>query len=196
MSSQFFADSINYWGAYGIIASLFISILIAVAGIIPSIFVTGANVIVFGPVNGFIISWVGEVIGALVSFYLYRLGFKKRLERLGRKHIMLDRIVSAKGFKITVLLFQARLLPFIPSGFVTLAGAVSNIYMLHFLIATALGKLPSLALEALVSFDIININTNWIRLTITIFALVSIILLLRKRNFGVMPNCEAKSGKK
>ncbi|EGW36593.1 putative membrane protein, partial [Desulfosporosinus sp. OT] len=39
---------------------------IAVAGIIPSIFVTGANVIVFGPVNGSIISWVGEVIGALV----------------------------------------------------------------------------------------------------------------------------------
>ena len=184
MSSQFFAESINYWGAYGIIASLSISILIAVAGIIPSIFVTGANVIVFGPVNGFIISWVGEVIGASISFYLYRLGFKKRFERLGGKYTMLDRIVSSKGFEITVLLFQARLLPFIPSGFVTLAGAISNINMLHFLVATTLGKLPSIALEALVSFDVMNINTNWIRLAITIFALASMFLLLRKRNSG------------
>lgn len=184
MSSQFFAESINYWGAYGIIASLSISILIAIAGIIPSILVTGANVIVFGPINGFIISWVGEVIGALVSFYLYRLGFKKRFERLGGKYTMLDRIVSAKGFEITVLLFQARLLPFIPSGFVTLAGAISNINILHFLVATALGKLPSIALEALVSFDVININTNWIRLAITSFALGSMFLLLRKRNSG------------
>ena len=184
MSSQLFADSINYWGAYGIIASLLISILIAIAGIFPSIIVTGANVIVFGPVNGFIISWVGEVIGALVSFYLYRLGFKKRFERLGRKYNMLDRIVFAKGFEITVLLFQARLLPFIPSGFVTLTGAISNIYMLHFLIATALGKLPSIALEALVSFDVININTNWIRLTITIFAVGTMFFLLRKINSG------------
>ncbi|MCO5385401.1 MAG: VTT domain-containing protein [Desulfosporosinus sp.] len=180
MSSQFFADSINYWGAYGIIASLSISILIAIPGIIPSIFVTGANVIVFGPVNGFIISWVGEIIGALVSFYLYRLGFKKRFERLGGKFNILDRIVSAKGFKITLLLLQARLLPFIPSGFVTLAGAISNVNMLQFSIATALGKLPSIALEALVSFDVININTNWIRLTITIFAVGTMFLLIRK----------------
>ncbi|EGW36594.1 lipase/acylhydrolase family protein [Desulfosporosinus sp. OT] len=103
---------------------------------------------------------------------------------MGKKYNMLDRIVSAKGFEITVLLFQARLLPFIPSGFVTLAGAISNITMLHFLIATALGKLPSIALEALVSFDVININTNWIRLTITIFAVGSMFFLLRKINTG------------
>ncbi len=178
MSSQFFAESINYCCAYGIIASLVISILIAIAGIIPSIFVTGANVIVFGPVNGFIISWVGELIGALVSFYLYRWGFKKRFEHLSGKYTILDRIVSAKGFEITALLFQARLLPFIPSGFVTLAGAISNINILYFLVATALGKLPSIALEALVSFDVININTNWIRLAITIFAVCTMFLLL------------------
>lgn len=184
MSSQLFADSINYWGTYGIIASLLISVIIAVAGLIPSIFVTSANVIVFGPINGFIISWVGEVIGALVSFYLYRLGFKNRFERLGRKYNILDKIISAQGFEITVLLFQTRLLPFIPSGFVTLAGAISNINVLHFLIATSLGKLPSIALEAFVSYDLININTNWIRLIITIVAVGTMFLLLRKINSG------------
>jgi uncharacterized membrane protein YdjX (TVP38/TMEM64 family) len=181
MSSQLIAEYINNWGSYGIIASILISTLIAIAGVIPSIFVTGANVMVFGPANGFIISWVGEVIGAVVSFYLYRLGFKKRFESLGRKYHMLDRIVSAKGFKAAILLFQARLLPFVPSGFVTLAGAVSNINMLYFLIATALGKLPSIALEALVSYDFINIYTNWIRLIITIFAVGTMFLLFRKK---------------
>jgi len=181
MYSQLIAEYINYWGPYGIIVSILISILIAIAGIIPSIFVTGANVIIFGPLNGFLISWLGEVIGALVSFYLYRLGFKTRFESLGRKHHTADKLVLAGGLKAALLIFQARLLPLIPSGLVTLAAAVSNINMSYFLIATAFGKVPSLALEALVSHDIININTNWLRLIITVFAVGGMFLLLRKK---------------
>ncbi len=181
MYSQLIAEYINCWGPYGIIASILISILLATAGIIPSIFVTGANVIIFGPANGFFISWVGEVIGAVVAFYLYRLGFKTRFESLGRKHPIVDKMVLAGGLKAALLLFQARLLPLVPSGVVTLAAAISNINLSYFLTATALGKIPSIALEALVSYDLININTNWIRLIITVFALGCMFLLLRKK---------------
>jgi len=179
--SLFLAAYLNNWGSYAVIASLVISILIAIAGIIPSIIVTGANVLVFGPINGFFISWAGEVIGAAVSFHLYRLGFKKSSENLGNKYKILKRIVSASGFKASILLFQARLLPFVPSGVITLVGAISNINIAYFLIATTLGKIPSLALEAFVSYDLININTNWIRLLITIFALGTMFLLLKSR---------------
>lgn len=181
MSSQYFADLIGSWGSYAVMASLTISIIIAIAGVLPSIFVTGANVLVFGPVNGFIISWAGEVIGALVSFYLYRLGFKKKFESLGKKYHILDKIVSSGGFDAAMLTFQARLLPFVPSGFVTLACAVSSIGIIGFLISTTLGKLPSIALEALVSYDFINVSQNWIRLAITIAAVAGTYFLLRRR---------------
>lgn len=36
--------------------SLFISIGISLAGILPSVFITGANIVFFGPVQGFLIS--------------------------------------------------------------------------------------------------------------------------------------------
>ncbi|MCX7923083.1 MAG: VTT domain-containing protein [Clostridia bacterium] len=184
MSIEFFSDMIYSWGAFGFLASILLNVLIAVSGILPSIFITGANVLVFGPVKGFIISWAGEVIGASIVFQLYRLGFKKNFEGLGRKHKLLGKIAAANGYKAYFLLFEARLLPFLPSGLVTLAGALSNVGFIYFLIATALGKLPSLALETLISYDLISFNKNWIRLIITVLVAGSIILMAKKSRSG------------
>jgi uncharacterized membrane protein YdjX (TVP38/TMEM64 family) len=55
---------------------------------------------------------------------------------------------------------------------VTLAGSISNVNGKIFTVATLIGKAPSIALEALVSYDIINIYNNWLRLAITIIALI------------------------
>jgi hypothetical protein len=46
-------------------------------GVVPSLFLSGANAVVFGMVPGFFISLIGEALGAEVSFYLYRFGIRK-----------------------------------------------------------------------------------------------------------------------
>ena len=43
------------YSMYSIPISILISIIIALLGIVPSIFITGANIIFFGPILGFII---------------------------------------------------------------------------------------------------------------------------------------------
>lgn len=154
--------------------SLLVSIGISLAGILPSVFITGANIIFFGPVNGFLISLLGETIGAYITFTVYRLGFKKKIEKFTYKHKLLSQIVNSNGKKAGLLILQGRIIPFIPSGIITLAASISNVNATIFTIATFIGKAPSIALEALVSYDIININDNWIRLTITVIALILI----------------------
>lgn len=168
------------YSMYAIPISLFISIVIALLGVIPSIFVTGANIVFFGPFWGFTISLLGETIGGYITFIVYRLGFKKGVEGIKNKHRLLNSIVEGEGRKVGFLIFEGRLIPFIPSGFITLAASISNVNGVTFNIATFLGKIPSIALEALVSYDLINIEQNYIRLGITIIAIVLLYFTLKK----------------
>ncbi len=161
--------------------SLLISISISLVGILPSVFVTGANIVFFGPVNGFLISLLGETIGAYITFIVYRLGFKKKIEKFTNKHRLISEIVKSEGKKAGLLIFEGRIIPFIPSGVVTLAASISNVNIVIFTFATLIGKAPSIALESLISYDIININENWIRLVITFIGLLFVKFTITKK---------------
>lgn len=161
--------------------SLMISIIISLIGVIPSVFVTGANIMFFGPIIGFLISLLGETFGAYITFIVYRKGFKKRAENIIEKYELLRKIVESSGHKTTLLVFEGRLIPFIPSGFVNLAASISNINIGEFTIATLIGKIPSIALESLISYDLINIEENLIRLIITVISLVFILVTIKKK---------------
>ncbi len=172
------------YSMYSIPISLIISIIIALLGVVPSIFVTGANIAVFRRIMGFIISFLGEVIGGYITFIVYRLGFKKSVENIKNKHRLLNAIAESEGKRVGLLIFEGRLIPFIPSGLVTLAASISNVNGRVFTIATFFGKIPSIALEALVSYDLINIEQNYIRLAITLIAIVLLYLTLKKSKFN------------
>lgn len=167
-----------------ILISLMISIGISLIGVLPSVFVTGGNIVFFGPTNGFLISLLGETIGASITFNVYRLGFKKKVEKYTDKHRLLSKIVNSEGKKAGLLICEARLIPFIPSGIITLAASISNVTSTIFTIATFIGKAPSIAIEAFISYDIINIYDNWIRLVITLIGLVIVTIIIKrgKRN--------------
>lgn len=175
-----FVEILNNYAYLAIPISLFVSIIIALLGVVPSFFVTGANIVFFGPVKGFLISLLGEVIGGFITFYLYRFGFKKKVQGLSR-YKMVDNIIHSDGKRAAMLIFEARLLPFVPSGFVTLAAAISKVTVIPYTIATILGKIPSIGLEAIVSYDLININDNFIRLFITLLAIILIWITMRTK---------------
>lgn len=167
--------------AMSIPISLLISIGISLVGILPSVFITGANIIFFGPVNGFLISLLGETIGAYITFIVYRLGFKKKIEKFTGKHRLISKIVESDGKNAGLLIFQGRIIPFIPSGVVTLAASISSVNSVIFTVATLIGKVPSIALESLISYDIINIHNNWIRLVITFIGLIFVKFTIAKK---------------
>lgn len=171
---------LNDYSQYALIISILISIVIAILGLVPSVFVTGANLIFFGPFLGFIVSLVGETIGNYISFKLYKKGFKKSIEKRFSNYKILENISESDGNKAAFLIFQARVVPFIPSGIVTLAASLSNIDDFRYVLATCIGKIPSIGLEMLVSYGILTSGEKYIQIIIGIVAIYLIYKTFKK----------------
>jgi uncharacterized membrane protein YdjX (TVP38/TMEM64 family) len=128
--------------------SVFLNIIIAILGVLPSVFITAANILFFGFWKGTFISFIGEAIGALIAFLLYRKGFKQSTQASLQKHPTAQRLINAEGKQAFNLILCLRLLPFVPSGLVSFAAAVGKVSTGIFFIASSLGKLPAIFIEA------------------------------------------------
>jgi uncharacterized membrane protein YdjX (TVP38/TMEM64 family) len=141
-----------------IFISLAISILIALPGIVPSFFITAANILFFGFWKGTIISFLGEALGAIIAFWLYRKGFKQKLHPQLEKFPAVQRLIDAEGRKAFLLILSLRLLPFVPSGLVTFAAAIGKVAAFNFLMASSIGKVPALLIEAYSVYQVTQFN--------------------------------------
>lgn len=131
-----------------IVISISASILVAVLGVVPSVFITAANILFFGFWNGLFISFLGEALGAGIAFLLYRKGFKKPVEKKLDTYPRVKRLIDAENKEAFYLVLALRLIPFVPSGLITFAAAVGRISFPVFIAASSIGKLPALFIEA------------------------------------------------
>ena len=131
-----------------IFISLLISIMVAVLGIIPSVFITAANILFFGFWPGTLISLGGEAGGAIIAFLLYRYGCKKVSQNSLAKYPRVHKLVDSSGKDAFVMILALRLIPFVPSGLVTFAAAIGKVSPPVFFVASTSGKIPSLLIEA------------------------------------------------
>jgi len=141
-------DLFNQHPQLAIFISLFCSVIVAVLGLLPSVFITAANILFFGFWPGTLLSFLGEAIGAAVAFILYRKGFKKQSQKAVEHYPKVKALVQAEKGQAFYLIFSLRLLPFVPSGLVTFAGAIGKVSTLLFIVASSLGKIPALLIEA------------------------------------------------
>jgi len=180
MDQNFILEFFNNYPSYAILISIVFNVIIAVLGLLPSVFITTANVLFFGVFEGFLISVLGEAIGAIVSFKIYRLGFKKISSKLIEKNKKVKAIVDADKKDLFQLIFLFRIFPYMPSGIVTYAAAIGNVSTLVFSIASTLGKIPALIIEVLVSVAIIEVaQSQELNILITIGSIVLIVLIIR-----------------
>ncbi|NNV07202.1 TVP38/TMEM64 family protein [Geobacillus sp. C56-T2] len=152
---------IEFLQAYGGAAyflSLACNVAISVLGVVPSAFLTAANLVVFGFWPGFWISFAGEALGAVVSFLLYRKGFRRLRETTWLSHPKVKPLLYASGKEAFGLIFALRLLPFVPSGVVTFVAAIGRTSFPVFAIASSLGKLPALWTEAYAVNQVIHVT--------------------------------------
>ncbi|MEJ7587958.1 MAG: VTT domain-containing protein [Ferruginibacter sp.] len=133
---------------FAVAFSIGISILVALLGLIPSVFITAANILFFGFWQGTVISFVGEALGAGIAFILYRKGFKKAFSKQLLAYPRVKRLTDAGNKEAFYLVFSLRLIPFVPSGLITFAAAMGKVSLYVFFIASSLGKLPALLMEA------------------------------------------------
>ncbi|MFZ3590078.1 TVP38/TMEM64 family protein [Bacillus sp. DJP31] len=127
--------------------SILLNVLISIFAFIPSFFLTAANIYVYGFWEGTLLSLIGEVIGCLVSFWLYRKGIKIVSQKKEFQSPYIRRLLGVKGSEAFLLLLSLRLLPFMPSGLINIGAAFSKVSIILFGLSTLFGKIPALFLE-------------------------------------------------
>ena len=145
-------------GWWAIVVSIIFNIIISILAIVPSVFLTAANIIVFGLPLGITISIAGEALGAIVSFSLYRIGVQKFTTNRHIQSSMLQKLQYAKGWQAFWLIIGLRVLPFMPSGAVTFISALSKVTLGIFAIASTLGKIPALLIEAFSVYGLLTLS--------------------------------------
>lgn len=141
MYVETFLSSLGIWGA------LISCLLITAESILPVLPVCVFITLVFysfGPIIGFLISWIFTCLGCYLSFMLFRSKIKgwfekKILNKKNRGQInkfmkYIDNI-SLSGLAILVAI------PFTPACIVNVAAGLSNISKKKFIIAIAIGKI-------------------------------------------------------
>lgn len=166
------------------IISILLNIIIAVFAVIPSFFLTAANILFFGFWKGTFLSYIGEGIGAVISFWLYRHGFKRFSNKQPTNQKLLTKLLTITGKDAFILIISLRFLPFIPSGVVTFFCAIGQVSLFTYTIASLVGKAPALFIEAYSVYQV----TNWTwsgKIILAIFSIItlsSLFIKLKKRN--------------
>lgn len=154
---------------WAIIISLLCSIIVAIVGVMPSAFITVGNLVYFGFWQGLLVSIVGEAVGAIVSFILYRKGLLKLKEKRPFDNILTRRLSHTNNWDGAILVIALRIFPFAPSGIVTFTAALSKMSVTAFAVSSTIGKIPSLYIEALSTQAFFQLDIKW-KLIICLFA--------------------------
>ncbi|MBM6617735.1 TVP38/TMEM64 family protein [Bacillus suaedaesalsae] len=165
---------------FALLLSILLNVIISILAVVPSVFITAANIAVFGFWEGTLLSLAGEVLGSVISFQLYRLGFTKlRSQNWDSNHI--EKLRHVQGVQAFIIILSMRLLPFVPSGLVTLGAAFGTVSLPTFAIATLIGKIPAILMEAYSVHTYLNWeNEAKVWLTVIGILLIGMYLLFKK----------------
>ena len=132
----------------------------------------------FGFWPGIAITFAGETVGAAIAFVLYRKGFKNTVGHKLQKYPAVQRLLNADNRKAFWIIFSFRLIPVLPSGIVTFTSAMSRASLITFVVAGALGKLPSLLLEGYAAVQVTEFGWEG-KLIVTVTGLLFLYLIVR-----------------
>ncbi|MBR4383812.1 MAG: TVP38/TMEM64 family protein, partial [Selenomonadaceae bacterium] len=120
------ADYIASYGSLAVVFSFLLTLFVNAIGFPPAIIFSTANTIIFGIIPGIILSVVAETVGVTISFQLLRFFFRDSARKIiakNKKLQSIDKYSSKNGFKVMLI---ARMVPYVPSGLLNAAGALSS----------------------------------------------------------------------
>jgi uncharacterized membrane protein YdjX (TVP38/TMEM64 family) len=173
-------DLIAQYRAFGPIPGMLLPMLEAFFPFLPLFIFVMANANAFGLWWGFIFSWIGATIGALLVFYIVRRFGDARIFQLLRKRRQVQRLtnwVDRHGFGPLFLLLC---FPFTPSAVINIVAGLSKIKMAQYLLAVLAGKLVMIFTISFIGYDIKSLITQPYR-TAIVLGVIFIMWLVGKR---------------
>lgn len=172
------AEYLHSFGSWTIAVIVALFIIMTFTIIFPFMILSGATGIIYGLFWGTMISWLGEVVGALFMYVFARYFFRSAAELWIAKSPYLKQVddySAANGFKALLI---ARLLPLAPSGIITAVAAISHMSFRDFFLATLIGKLPPIVIKVMLGHDLVFASENMIRLATIILLIVTVYAVL------------------
>lgn len=139
----------------------------------PTSIMTPASVVIFGPVLGWIFTYVGETLSASLAFFVGRYFGREFVKQKAEHYAFLkkyDQQMTQHGFMTVVIL---RLIPLFPFDFVNYVSGLSGIRYSRYLIGTLVGVLPGLTAYIFLGASILNPKV--LIPTIVVFILLTVI---------------------
>lgn len=178
--------SLGSWGVAGSIALMVAHSFLP----FPSEIIAVANGMVYGPVWGSVITWVGAMVGAMSAFTLVRLLGRPWLVKMLSAH-QLQQLGDWSRESGGLALLVARLIPVIAFNLVNYAAALAEVTWWTFIWSTGLGILPLTILLAVMGDRILELPL-WIWIVVGGF--VVFISLMLKRFWRRNPPSEKPRG--
>jgi uncharacterized membrane protein YdjX (TVP38/TMEM64 family) len=140
---------------------------------VPQVVLVAAAVVAFGPWTGFAYSWVGNLVASVIGFYMGRKVGAKILKSYAGKGVndFVD-MIGRNGFWASLVV---RLVPSAPFVVVNMAAGVTPMRVSQFILGTALGSIPKIALVAYAG----NSASRWLKLVLVAVLWLSMALVAR-----------------
>lgn len=146
--------------------------------IIPLIIIITINYALFGFFNGLLWSWFTSIIAAGIWFFGSRYFFNEWVQRKTKPEI-----ISRLEESGLLFVFQARIIPFVPTSLINILSGLSSIKFKHFMLGTMFGNFIFFFVLSLIPAGLMEGNLEQNILLGIILALVGVVLFYRfKKN--------------
>jgi uncharacterized membrane protein YdjX (TVP38/TMEM64 family) len=173
-------DLIQEYRSFGPLPGVVLPMIEAFLPFLPLVIFVMANASAFGLWQGFLYSWLGSCLGALLLFLLIRKYGQKRVFSFLSKHPKVQKLmdwVDRHGFGPLFLLLS---FPFTPSVVVNVVAAFSKISTYQYMLAVAIGKMVMIFTISFVGYDLQSLITRPYRTGI-VFLVIFILWYVGKR---------------
>ncbi|HDX9580170.1 TPA: TVP38/TMEM64 family protein [Bacillus pseudomycoides] len=178
IKEYFSAENMNQlvdsYRAFGPLLGIGLPMLEALIPALPLIVFVMANAVAFGLWFGFLYSWIGSVLGALIVFSVIRRFGRSQFFSFVNKHPKVRKAmgwIERKGFAPIFVLFC---FPFTPSALINVVAGLSRISRRQFVLALALGKLVMIFILSYIGSDL----TSFIHKPVKTIIVIGIIFIL------------------
>ena len=172
----------EYVASVNIVSSFVIGVLViileSIIPILPLALFVAFNVVIFGNVVGFLMSWVATLIGCSLSFLIFRQGRRKIEGFINRKpkfKNVMDRIDKISFTNLVIIMA----FPFTPAFSINIGAGLSNITYKKFIVAASIAKVSIIYFWGYVGSTFIESMTD-IGVIIKLIIILLIAFLLSK----------------